>query len=189
MAPSKSVKTIILQMFKTNIFIACVLALIDSCLGFAGPIIMKYILQYVNTPNQTDRQQRVAYALAGIWIGLYFIKIFVSQYCDNVCFETGMCIEVTLMSELYRKIARVSYVYKKYIGLGDFYGYLMVDISVITSMASQFSNLVSAPVTLILSVIFVCVEIGAYGLLLLLVICIAIIIQLSVDFQRASIFA
>ena len=157
MSPTYSARKIIWKMFKSNIIIACILAMIDAGLGFGGPIIIKYILIYVNTPNQTDRQQRVAYALAGIWIGLYFIKIFVSQYWQRICAGTGVCVEVTLMCELYRKLARVSHVYKKYISLGDFYGYLIVDISVITTMIGQIANLFGAPVTLILSVCFVCV--------------------------------
>ena len=84
---------------------------------------------------------------------------------------------------------RVSSVYKKYISLGDFYGYLFVDIGVITSAVSQFANLFGAPTTLILSIVFVCVEVGPYGLLLLAVICLAILINLYLDFMRASVYA
>lgn len=84
---------------------------------------------------------------------------------------------------------RVSSIYNKYITLGDYYGYLFVDVGVITTAISQFANLFGAPTTLILSVIFVCVEVGPYGLLLLLVICLAILINLYIDFMRSSVYA
>lgn len=87
---------VIQKMIRTNMIIASILAIIDSGLGFAGPIIIKYILIYVNTPVQTDRQRRVAFALAGIWIGLYFIKIFVKEYWQRLCAGTGVCVEATL---------------------------------------------------------------------------------------------
>ena len=84
---------------------------------------------------------------------------------------------------------RVSSVYKKYINMGDFYGYLIVDIGVIANCISVFANLFGAPTTLILSIIFVCVEIGPYGLILLAVIALAILIQLMIDFMRAEVYA
>ena len=94
--PHYSALKIIEKMIRTNMIIASLLAIIDAGLGFAGPIILKYILIYVNTPNQSDRQRRVAFALAGIWIGLYFIRIFVKEYWQRICAGTGVCVEVTL---------------------------------------------------------------------------------------------
>ena len=189
MFPHFTAQRVLEKLARTNLITASILAMIDSGLGFAGPILMGHILNYVNGPNESDRERRIAFALAGVWIGLYFIRIFVSQYWQRISAGTGVCVEAAIHCELYRKLARVSHAYKKYITMGDFYGYLIVDTSVITSSIAQFANLFGAPVTLILSVIFVCIEVGAYGLLLLLVICITIIIQLYVDFMRASIYA
>ena len=73
--------------------------------------------------------------------------------------------------------------------LGDFYSFYFVDVQLITSCITTFPNIVAAPTTLILSVIFVCVEVGPYGLLLLAVIVLAIIIELLIDMQMASIAA
>ena len=189
MHPHYTAAKIIQSMLKEGMITACVLAIIDAGLGFAGPIILKYILMYLNSPQDKLEEKNVAWALSALWIGLYFMKIFVSQYWQRICAGSGVIAEVTLESQLYRKLMRVSMVYRKYISMGDFYGYLIVDISVITNMINQFANLFGAPTTLLLSIIFVCEEIGPYGLILLAVIALAIFIELSIDFMRADVYA
>ena len=61
-------------------------------------------------------------------------------------------------------------------------------MGVITSCIASFPTIVGAPTTLVLAVIFVCIEIRATGLLLLLAIAIAIIIALLINWQMASIY-
>lgn len=92
MFPHFSAQRVIEKMIRTGMITASILAMIDAGLGFAGPIIMKYILNYVNGQHESDRERRVAFALAGIWIGLYFIRIFVSQYWQRICAGTGVCV-------------------------------------------------------------------------------------------------
>jgi hypothetical protein len=72
--------------------------------------------------------------------------------------------------------------------LGDFYSYWFADVTIITACFINFPLILSAPATLILSVIFVCIEVGAYGLLLLAVIAIAIVIEILIDINIASVF-
>lgn len=73
--------------------------------------------------------------------------------------------------------------------LGDFYSFWFVDVTNITGFIINFPNIISAPTILIFSVIFVCLEVGPYGLLLLAVIVLAIIIELFIDLNMSSIFA
>lgn len=92
MFPHFTVQRVIEKMMRAGMITASILAMIDAGLGFAGPIIMKYILNYVNGTNESDKDRRVAFALAGIWIGLYFIRIFVSQYWQRICAGTTVCV-------------------------------------------------------------------------------------------------
>ena len=101
---------------------------------------------------------------------------------------SALKIEILLEGQLYRKITRLSGTYRKYINPGGFFAYWIIDVGVITSCITSFPTFIGAPTTLILAVIFVCIEIGAIGLLLLLAIIISIVIELVVNFQMASIY-
>lgn len=60
--------------------VACFLASLDAGLGFVGPILVKYILIYLNNPNPDQSQRHEAYVLSSLWIAFYLIKIFVREY-------------------------------------------------------------------------------------------------------------
>lgn len=98
-------------------------------------------------------------------------------------------IEVILYTQFYRQTTRVSSTYKKYMTLGDFYSFWFVDIANITGFILNFPTIISSPTILILSVIFVCLEVGPYGMLLLAVIVLAIIIELLIDMNMSSVFS
>lgn len=144
-------------MIKTDITLACFLSFLDSGLGFAGTIIIKYILSYLNTENPTDVQRSEAFALSGLWIAFYAIKIFVREYWIRLAEMAALKVEILLEGQLYRKIMRLSGTYRKYINPGGFFAYWIVDVGVITSCITSFPTIVGAPTTLILSVIFVCI--------------------------------
>ena len=51
--PSNNANQLIARMIKTEMIIACFLAFLDSGLGFAGTILIKYMLRFINNPNTT----------------------------------------------------------------------------------------------------------------------------------------
>lgn len=57
--------------------IACVLAFFEAGSNFAGPIIMRYILIFLNSPadKTTTTDRNTAFALAGLWIVFCVIEI------------------------------------------------------------------------------------------------------------------
>lgn len=98
--------------------IACFLAFLDAGLGFAGPILIKYILLYLNSKEENEANRSQAYALAGLWLVFYFIKIFVKEYWIRIAEMAATKVEITLESQLYRKITMVSGTYRRYINSG-----------------------------------------------------------------------
>lgn len=70
MNPQYSAAKIVYEIIKVDMTIACVLAFFEAGANFAGPIIIKYILIFLNSPpDQTETSDRnTAFALAGLWI-------------------------------------------------------------------------------------------------------------------------
>ena len=67
-------------MIRTEMMIACFLAFLDSGLGFGGTILIKYILRFINNTTSTEVEKSEAFALCGLWIVFYVIKVFVREY-------------------------------------------------------------------------------------------------------------
>lgn len=56
--------------------VGALLAMIAAALGFAGPIVIKRILIFINSKSATITDQNDAYYLVTTWIALYFLRIF-----------------------------------------------------------------------------------------------------------------
>ncbi len=60
-----------------EVCIGAALAMTAAAMGFAGPIVIKRILIFINNKKATVADQNQAYYFAITWITLYFLRIFV----------------------------------------------------------------------------------------------------------------
>lgn len=60
--------------------------MIAAGLAFAGPLVIKEIMSFLKIRSPTVDQQSAAYGYAGLWIGLYLLRIFVNEYADRLMF-------------------------------------------------------------------------------------------------------
>ena len=117
---------------------------------------------------------------AGIWIGLYLVRIFVNAYCQRRLTFTALKAEQILVVELLEKMTRLapSYRLDNERSRGQLLTILTEDVALVTEFLTNSSILFSAPATLIGVQIFLFLEVGAYGLALLLVLVVAGVVQM-----------
>ena len=172
--PYFTASRIVREIIKRDMILACILAVIDSALGFAGPIFLKYILKFLNSSTITPTEKQSAYTLATLWVVFYLVKIFVREYWTRLAYLAALKVEVLMEGQMYRKIMRMSSTYRKYNNPGTFYANWFVDVGVITQCITSFPNIAGAPATFAFAVIFVCFEVGPSGLMLLAAVLVAI---------------
>lgn len=73
--PDYPASKIIFDIIKVDMTIACVLAFLEAGFGFSGPIILKYILKYLNSSKFSDADKASSFGLAGLWILFCVIRI------------------------------------------------------------------------------------------------------------------
>ena len=64
--------------------------MVAAGMAYAGPLMIKQILNYMSMKNATQKDQDDAYNYATIWIVLFFFKIFVNEYSLRMCFVMGI---------------------------------------------------------------------------------------------------
>lgn len=152
-----------------------------AALGYTGPLFIKQILKFVNDPTPESHEQRRAYKYAGLWMSMYFLRMLFNEQAQWVCHSVAMKAEMILNLAVYDKMMRMSSAYRRYLEEGDFITFFQIDSKILFNFVKSFYVLSSAPTTLIMAQIFVCIEVGAYGLCLILVILFSLVLQLLID--------
>lgn len=76
------------------------LAILGAGLAFAGPLVVKEIMAYLKLKKPTSAQTDSAFMYVGIWIALYFVRIFCLEYADRLMFSQAVKVEEVLSVEL-----------------------------------------------------------------------------------------
>lgn len=63
------------RMFLFENLFAILLSIISAGLQYGGPLIIKFILQFIRNPKPTEHERDKAYMWTGLWVLLYFLRI------------------------------------------------------------------------------------------------------------------
>lgn len=118
-----------------------------------------------------------------MWFVCYFVRIFLSENVQWICYATGIRAEQMLNLAIYDKMMRLSGTYRKFLREGDFITHFNVHTRIVANFLMSSWMLFSAPTTLILACVFVFTEVGAYGAILPSVVVITLILLVLIDLK------
>lgn len=146
--------------------LACLLAITGAALTFAGPIVIRWIVDLLKSPKAaTDVEKFEAYKNVGLWIALYLLRIFFNEYADRLAFIEASRAEQVLTIEVLRKLGRLSPKYKR-TGLLN---YFLNDIKLVFGSFKNMVSISSAIATLVLVQVFLLLKVGKVALVLIVV--------------------
>jgi ABC-type multidrug transport system fused ATPase/permease subunit len=146
--------------------LAGVLAVLGAALAFVGPLVIKQIISLLKAPKAAGNVEKIlAYKQVALWIGMYFLRIFVNEYADRLMFIEATKAEQILNIEVLRKLARLSPIYKR----SSLLNYLINDIKLVFSFIKSCAAIFNACSTLLLVQLFLLFEVGLIALVLMVV--------------------
>ena len=162
------------------------LAVITAGLTYAGPLFVSKILLYINNQHPTNQNKRTAYTYAWLWLIFYLVRIFCNENVNRLCNMASIRADHIINLVVYDKMMCLSNSYRRFLKEGDFITHFSVHTKIIINFLKAFAALFSAPTTLILAVIFVFIQVGAYGAVLPVVILVSLVIQVAIDRKIAK---
>lgn len=98
-----------------QIVLGAVLSLMAAGMSFAGPIVIRSILQFIQDKKATVQDQTRAYQYVVVFAVLYFLRIFVKINSDKIFNRISIRSEQILAALILSKLMRISSSYKKYL--------------------------------------------------------------------------
>ncbi|XP_070609092.1 ATP-binding cassette sub-family C member 2 isoform X2 [Erythrolamprus reginae] len=179
---------LIVALFQTcsgKILQSVALKLIYDVLMFVNPQLLKMIINFVTDPK--------AYLWQGFVLAvLLFVTALVQSLClqqyFQLCFEVGMNLRTSLMAAIYKKALTVSNVTRKESTVGETVNLMSVDAQRFMDFTVYMHQLWSAPLQIILSLVFLWVELGpsvlaGIGVMVLLIPLNAVLVAKSRNIQ------
>lgn len=152
------------------------LAIIANALQFAGPLMIKQILQFV--AGNSGEADYMGYVWASVLVGSYLIRSVVMQHAFHLlnlaavkCMNSSTC-------KIYFKVLKLSSASRKYLETGSIMNYINVDTQSFQFCIQMSSFLFSAPVMIVVAIILTVVEVGWIGL------CAPVIFLIGLYFQQ-----
>lgn len=69
------------------------LAIMAACLALTGPLVIREVLNFIKLQKPTVEQEASASWYTSVWVGLFLLKIFISEYADRLMFTQAVKIE------------------------------------------------------------------------------------------------
>uniref|UniRef100_A0A8C6VN87 MRP2 protein n=1 Tax=Naja naja TaxID=35670 RepID=A0A8C6VN87_NAJNA len=161
------------------------LKLIHDFLVFMNPQLLKMIINFVSDPK--------AYLWQGyVFAVLLFVTALVQSLClqqyFQLCFEVGMNLRTSLMAAIYKKALTVSNVTRKESTVGETVNLMSVDAQRFMDFTVYMHQLWSSPLQIIISLVFLWIELGpsvlaGIGVLMLLIPLNAVLVSKSRSIQ------
>lgn len=145
-------------------------AIVGVCLSLAGPLVIKHIIAFLRISRPSNEQESTVYWHAGLWIGMFLLRIFVNEAAERLIFFQAVKMEEVLSIELLHKITRLSPSYRHRLEKGQLLNYMTVDVKLVFDFLKSCTFLFSAPTTILTVQIFLFREVGADGLILSVII-------------------
>ncbi|XP_074152159.1 ATP-binding cassette sub-family C member 2 [Sminthopsis crassicaudata] len=145
--------------------------LIQDLLIFLSPQLLKLMISFANDSS--------SYVWQGyIWSTLFFVVALIQSFClqwyFQYCFILGMNVRTTLMDSIYRKTLTISNKSRRQYTIGETVNLMSVDAQRFTDVANFIHLLWSCPLQIVLSIVFLWLELGpailaGLGLMVLLI--------------------
>ncbi|KRX01143.1 P-loop containing nucleoside triphosphate hydrolase [Pseudocohnilembus persalinus] len=156
-------KIMIRQLKKNGIFWkASVFMVIGNCMQFAGPLLMKEILIYLQDPR-VENYKGYVYA-SGIFVAL-LLRVILMQWGMGLVMDYTMTTQSGFAGSIMEKSLKLSTPAKKYYETGKIMNIVTVDQQMFYYMGLLSSYLMAGPFMIIISMVLICVEIGYWGLI------------------------
>lgn len=144
---------------------AGILAIIGAGLTFSGPIVIKKIMSLLKSSKVGSGEHYTAYSYVAVWVGLYLLRIFINEYADRMFFLEAVKAEQILTTEILKKISRLS----PNIRRSNVLNYFVNDIKLVFNFIKSCAGIFGSISTLVFVQIFLVLEVGWFGLVLIVV--------------------
>nr|XP_020658695.1 canalicular multispecific organic anion transporter 1 isoform X1 [Pogona vitticeps] len=143
--------------FSGNLMKAVVFKVLQDLLTFVSPQLLKLMINFVSDPK------------AYVWHGyLYAVLLFVTALVQSIClqqyfqlcFSLGMSARTVLMAAIYKKALTVSNATRKESTVGETVNLMSADAQRFMDFTNFMHQLWSAPLQIVLSLVFLWTELG-----------------------------
>ncbi|CAI5775246.1 canalicular multispecific organic anion transporter 1 [Podarcis lilfordi] len=147
----------IFRTFAGNLMKSVALKVVQDLLVFVSPQLLKLMISFVSDPN------------AYLWHGyLYAVLLFLTALVQSIClqqyfqlcFELGMLVRTALMAAIYKKALTVSNATRKESTVGETVNLMSADAQRFMDFTNMMHQLWSAPLQIVLSIVFLWLELG-----------------------------
>ncbi|XP_061492311.1 ATP-binding cassette sub-family C member 2 isoform X2 [Rhineura floridana] len=147
----------VFRTFAGNLAKAVALKVVQDLLVFVSPQLLKLMISFVSDPN--------AYLWHGyLYAALLFVIALIQSVClqqyFQLCFELGMLVRTALMAAIYKKALTISNATRKESTVGEMVNLMSVDAQRFMDFTNFVHLLWSAPLQIVLSVVFLWLELG-----------------------------
>lgn len=149
-----------------ELVVGALLSMMAATMSFAGPLVIRAILKFIQDKNATLEDQTLAYQYVVIWSVLFFLRIFVKTTSDRIFARISLRADQILSGLILGKFLRISSSYKKYLEKGDMMNHLVNDVKYVRESIETMGMLFAAPATMIAVQAFLFVQAGYYGFML-----------------------
>ncbi|XP_001372990.1 ATP-binding cassette sub-family C member 2 [Monodelphis domestica] len=157
--------------FRGIFFKSFVYKLIQDILTFLSPQLLKLMISFASDPSSYVWQ---GYICSVLFFVVALIQSFCLQWYFQCCFVLGMTVRTTLMASIYRKTLTISNNARKQYTIGETVNLMSVDSQRFMDVTSFLHLLWSCPFQIILSIVFLWMELGpsvlaGVGIMILLI--------------------
>ncbi|XP_062436537.1 ATP-binding cassette sub-family C member 2 [Rhea pennata] len=147
----------LLKTFWQNLLLSVAFKLVHDGLVFVSPQLLKLLINFVSDPE--------AFAWQGyLYAILLFLVAMIQSIClqqhFHLCFQLGISVRASLMAAIYKKALTVSSATRKESTVGETVNLMSADAQRFMDMANFVHQLWSCPLQIVLSVIFLWMELG-----------------------------
>lgn len=140
---------------------------------------------YISNPHPTPEDERTAYKWSFFWLAFYFVRIFCNENVARLCNMASIRADQIVNLVVYDKMMTLSNSYRRFLKEGDFITHFNVHTKIMTNFLKSSASLFSAPTTLVLAVVFVFIQVGAYGAVLPVVVLLSLLAQIVI-YQKVA---
>lgn len=133
--------------FATEYYLLGILKLIADCLNFCGPLLLNYIVSYLEENNKSIS---LGYCYAIGLFGVTLLNAFCSTHFSYLINCVGLKIRVSLVTVIYQKILNVNKPTLTNFNSGEIINFMNTDIDRIVNFCQSFHEIWSLPFQIVI---------------------------------------
>ncbi|XP_068923158.1 ATP-binding cassette sub-family C member 2 [Petaurus breviceps papuanus] len=155
-ARSWLIKTLF-KTFRDILMKSFIFKLIQDTLTFLSPQLLKLMISFASDPST---YAWVGYMYSALFFVVALLQSFSLQWYFQSCFVLGMTVRTTIMASIYRKTLTISSNARKQYTIGETVNLMSVDAQRFMDMTNYIHLLWSCPFQIVLSIVFLWMELG-----------------------------